>query len=246
MKNPIVELAGKELAWFEGVWIQDRNRIPERRIFSDRDNLYPIPFFGDIRRAEVLTLALNPADNEFDRREWPRRQIPTGFSATALASRMLHYFDLPEPEPHPFFEPFMRMLLPVGASYLTNSAHIDLSSLPTLKPSTMSDEQRSTFAEAVADNAFRLNEVLRLATNKKLILVADFRVGNGHGGHFSIWSLLCEHCPVFAQFARQQSDLFPILKRDNVGALTALVFQLRYEIREHLASASPMLHPNHE
>lgn len=54
MSDPIVRLVQDELEWFQKVLKQ------QRAIFPEQDNLYPIPFFGDIRHAEVLTLALNP------------------------------------------------------------------------------------------------------------------------------------------------------------------------------------------
>jgi hypothetical protein len=102
------------------------------------------------------------------------------------------------------------------------------------------DNQRVGFTEAVLQNASRLNDVLRQATNKKLVLVADFRVRNGNGGYFSNWSLLCEHCPVIAQFGDQEGDSFPVLRGGSVDALTSTVLRLRYEIREYLASAQPI------
>jgi hypothetical protein len=64
MSDPIVQLVQAELEWFREV------REQQRAIFPDQDNLYPIPFFGDIRRAEVLTLALNPANTEFTKKRY--------------------------------------------------------------------------------------------------------------------------------------------------------------------------------
>jgi hypothetical protein len=52
MSDPIVHLVQDALEWFREV------RAQQGAIFPDQDNLFPIPFFGDIRRAEVLTLQL--------------------------------------------------------------------------------------------------------------------------------------------------------------------------------------------
>jgi hypothetical protein len=45
MKNPIVELTKDALARFE------RFRAANADFFPSQGNLYPIPFFGDIRKA---------------------------------------------------------------------------------------------------------------------------------------------------------------------------------------------------
>jgi hypothetical protein len=246
MPNPIVELVEKEMAWFDRVLAQDRTRPLTTQIFPDKDNLYPMPFFGDIRRAEVLTVALNPAHTEFDERQWPSNETPTALSSFTLTSRLLHYFDLPEPEPHPFFKQFSQLLQLINCSYARNASHVDLSSLPTFMPTEMAVSQRPIFVETVQAHVTRLNETLRLATNKKLILVVNFRVNDGMNNHMQIWETLCTHCPLVRQFAHLGGELLPILKADNVGALTAAVLRNRHEIREHLASATPLVHPNHE
>jgi hypothetical protein len=66
VKNPIVELVEKEMAQFCDL------RLAHPNLFPEYNNLYPIPFFGDIRRAEVVTLALNPSYKEFcPEGRWP-------------------------------------------------------------------------------------------------------------------------------------------------------------------------------
>lgn len=246
MPNPIVDLVEKELNWFQRVWTEDRDRRVSRRIFPDKNNLYPIPFFGDIRRAEVLTIAMNPAHDEFDHRQWPPHVAPTALNAPALASRLLHYFDLPEPIPHSFFRQFSQMLQMIDCGYRRNAAHIDLSSLPTVKPRQMTDQQRPIFVENFVAFAARLNEVLRLATSKKLLLVADFKVNDGHGGQTSVWQLLGKHCPLVKLQANEGGELLPILRAENIGALTSAILRNRHEIREHLKSSPPLAHPSHE
>src|SRR5439155_16863760 len=121
MLNPIVNQVANEMAIF--------NDVPGKapHLFPNGLNSYPIPFFGDIRRAEIVTVALNPAQNEFE----TGRQWPTNLDATSLTTRLLHYFDLPEPEPHPWFGDLEKALLYIECSYWRNSVHVDLLSFPT-------------------------------------------------------------------------------------------------------------------
>lgn len=247
MKNPIVALVEEELAWFEHEWTEDHEREPAHKIFPDKDNLYPIPFFGDIRSAEVLTVALNPAHDEFDQRHWPRRVAPNALNGATLTSRLVHYFDLPEPQPHPFFVPFSRMLLPIHSSYVRNAAHVDLSSLPTLKPKEMQvAEQRRVFVNKVTAFASRLDAVLRLAKRAKLLLILDFHVGNGMGRQMSIWQVLRESCQIIRPYADSNGSVLPVLvKRGTNGTqaideVTTLVSSMRHEIRDHLISGQPL------
>jgi hypothetical protein len=52
MSNQIVELVKEEVEIF------NQARLQEPAMFPRLHNLYPIPFFGDIRHAEVLIVAL--------------------------------------------------------------------------------------------------------------------------------------------------------------------------------------------
>ena len=54
-----------------------------------RDVVHPIPFFGNIKTAEILTVGANPSNTEFlDKRKWPK-EIDTIY----LMNRLLNYFD---------------------------------------------------------------------------------------------------------------------------------------------------------
>src|SRR5436190_10984722 len=132
MPNPVVESVAKALNRFRK-FHQDN---PE--FFPEQKNLYPIPFFGDIREATVLTLALNPAWTEFRRsRHW----LP-GLDSCALTTRLLHYFDLPAPPPHRWFRDRREALALLDSSYETNAAHIDLHPLPIKFRQDLTDAQR--------------------------------------------------------------------------------------------------------
>ncbi len=236
--NPTIELVGNELAWFSEV----RAGIYQD-LFPPQDNLYPLPFFGDIRRAEVLSLALNPSHLEFtDTRRWPRRVTPMALSAEELTTRLLHYYDLPEPQPHPWFKRVTEMLLCVQCAYIRNAAHVDLISLPTLRPQDMRNEQRANFVEVLRQYSCRLDKVLPLARRTKVLLVFDFRINDGMGGHTSVWQMLQQKCSLVASRAVDDAVddglALPILRSPSFEGLADLVFQKRYEIREYLNSGA--------
>ena len=52
--------------------------------------VFPIPFFGRIDTATVLTVGVNPSVGEFEGRGWPS-PIDTNY----LADRLLRYFESP-------------------------------------------------------------------------------------------------------------------------------------------------------
>lgn len=84
---------------------------------------HPLPFFGDITNAKVITVGVNPSADEFaDGRQWPCLPL----NAPALAHRLTRYFDTPE-TPHPWFEGWGRALRAIDAAYPQQAAHIDLS-----------------------------------------------------------------------------------------------------------------------
>lgn len=231
MPNPVVELVENELKWFERVLMNDNNREPRNRVFPQQDNLKPIPFFGDIRRARILTLCLNPAHDEFanDRHWSPAKKSPSA-AAPEHCSRLLHYFDLPEPPPHRFFKRVFTPILDcVQSSYASNAAHMDLLSLPTFRPREMQrPEQREVLMGMLSFYTKRLNTVLRLANQKKVLLILDLPVRPVIGnitGQTSVSALFNQHC---------HSAGLLILAAQQIGELRGLVLQNRHQIRRLL------------
>jgi hypothetical protein len=170
--NPIAPLVEKELEWFRGF----QNTDP--LLFPNQNNLYPIPFFGDIRNAKVLTLALNPSWTEFSEgRNWS-----PGLDINALTTRLIHYFDLPEPNPHPWFEHRRSALELLGCSYKTDAAHIDLHPFPTKFRGALHESQRKTLGHLIASHSkSHLAHLLRLAPKVKLVLVIDYTFSDSAG-----------------------------------------------------------------
>ena len=87
----------------------------------------PIPFFGRIDHATVLTVGVNPSDSEFEGREWPATT-----DTPYLTDRLLGYFNHDVP-PHPWFKTWESALRLLGVSYESGvAAHLDISPRATI------------------------------------------------------------------------------------------------------------------
>jgi hypothetical protein len=173
MKNSVVELVEKELAAFREL------QLAHPSLFPDNNRLYPIPFFGDIRRAEVITLALNPAHTEFaPARRWPIGDGAGSLTPMGLTNRLLSYFHMARIPPHDWFNACESGLLALECSYRTNAAHIDIHPLPT----KFSLEMQQTYPEGnsilgkiiQATGIARMISVLALCERAKLIIVIKY------------------------------------------------------------------------
>lgn len=101
---------------------------------------YPIPFFGDLLRAQVITVGLNPSATEFEDRQWP-----AGLSAVALTDRLRRYF---EAAAHPWFRAWEEALASFGASYHRNAAHVDVTPRATLNAGSVAPDVIERLARA--------------------------------------------------------------------------------------------------
>lgn len=82
----------------------------------------PLPFFGPIEHAEVVTFGLNPSTDEFtNKRHWART------ADAVLPDELVNYWSNEDRAPHPWFRPWETVLSELGVSYTSNAAHIDLS-----------------------------------------------------------------------------------------------------------------------
>lgn len=125
---------------------------------------HPIPFFGNISTAEVITLGVNPSAEEFKDRQWLEP-----FDSFYLQNRLQNYFNWDVP-PHPYFERWEECLQILGYSYFRNAAHIDLSPRATLAISTMGDSK--LFMKMIKEDIQYLKNILNQCTRTKLILTA--------------------------------------------------------------------------
>ena len=113
----LVELVGQII---ENIQITDGQYQELYRPGSPR---YPLPFFGDLENAEIITVGVNPSSTEFG----PWRSWPNGFSAAQVTGRLVDYFKITNPKPHPAFAYSEEALNIINCSYAWNAAHIDLS-----------------------------------------------------------------------------------------------------------------------
>lgn len=231
MKNPIVALVEQELTRFK----EARQRTP--RLYLQQDNLYPVPFFGDIRNLEVLTVGLNPASGEFaDGRFWPPNQFLPEEAAPTLTTRLLNYFDLPEPDQHKWFNDLEKALLYIGCSYTRNAAHVDILSHPTTHPESwpagFTQHLSLSFAAAVDRHEPFFDSVLNLIRQPRLIFVVNYGVRGMQG--IRVWDKFRPKIVGAGQQTQFDGQSAPILIRENPQSLAEAVFQKRRELRDYL------------
>ena len=229
MKNPVVELVERALARFE------RFHEANAQFFPEQDNLYPMPFFGDVRHATVLTLALNPAWTEFRRgRHW----IP-GLDACALATRLLHYFDLPAPPPHRWFKDRRDALAMLDCSYETNAAHLDLHPLPIKFRQDLIETQRAEMGRLIETrSAPHLAALLKLATKVRLLLVVDYTFSKSDGTTSKTSDFISTHQPV-VELLLSIGNRLMVFPSGGTDQFEDRIKEHRITLRSHLRRLHP-------
>jgi hypothetical protein len=134
---------------------------------------HPIPFFGPLPDARVVTIGRNPSAGEFDHNEWPIL-----LSAAALTERLLGYFEAP----HPWFLPWDRALAALGCTYRTDAAHLDLS--PRAIRSTVPKHLATDFHAMMLQDLRWLPALLDAAPQLQLVLMAGSVTGNSYISEF--------------------------------------------------------------
>jgi phosphoglycolate phosphatase-like HAD superfamily hydrolase len=110
----------------------EENHIREQYGAILRPNipLHPIPFFGVIENARVVTVGLNPSSTEFiEAGRWPTTLTPC-----ELAQRLVRYFREPEITPHYWFAELQWSLEILHCPYHFAAAHVDASPWTTYGP----------------------------------------------------------------------------------------------------------------
>lgn len=126
---------------------------------------HPIPFFGDLRSARVITVGVNPSSGEFINRRWPAQ-----ISASELAHRLTNYFTNAPVPPHRWFDTWQNAMAQIGISYATSAAHVDLSPRATASMGSIADWKG--FCEMVDHDARWFFELLPLCRSAQVILMA--------------------------------------------------------------------------
>ena len=125
----------------------------------------PLPFFGPIACARVITFGLNPSTAEFTKGNWSRERFPDA----ALANQLVNYWTNPQRTAHKWFKPWQTVLSELGVSYESDAAHIDLSPRAT---NCRKGELKPLFIEMLQTDAEIWIKALRSAPKCELILAA--------------------------------------------------------------------------
>ena len=128
----------------------------------------PIPFFGDVLKARVLTVGVNPSDQEFNvERRWDAITNPRQWQ-----KRLLNYFRISGIRPWYWFETWSGCLELLGVSYSDRTAgHIDVSPRPTT-PMLDKDTDKAEFRAMVEHDVKWFFELLDRLPQVQLLLVA--------------------------------------------------------------------------
>lgn len=130
---------------------------------------HPIPFFGKLEEAEILTVGLNPSPREFDNARWPDSKI----APELLASELYKYFENDYRLWHPWFEKWAAATsqLETNLQYKSGRvAHIDLSPRATQVMSRVPEVE--TFAKMIREDLVWLPALIECAKSAKILLIA--------------------------------------------------------------------------
>lgn len=136
------------------------------RLLRPEVKTHPIPFFGDIKHAKVLTVGINPSADEFIGRGWPEVM-----EVGELKDRLQQYFVHRSIPPYKWFDTWKRALAPLGVSYQDGAAHIDLSPRATASR-IESDADRKLFTEMVEQDSQWFFKLLPECNEITLLLFA--------------------------------------------------------------------------
>jgi len=129
----------------------------------------PLPFFGNVFEARVLTVGVNPSGTEFDlSRKW--REART---LAKWQERMLSYFRQPTIPAHEWFETWSICLELLGISYADGSAaHLDVSPRPTNAMINNVSTNHEEFRAMVQHDVKWFFELLAKVPQARLLLIA--------------------------------------------------------------------------
>jgi hypothetical protein len=141
-------------------------RAAFRELFDPNLDTIPIPFFGNVPDAKVITVGLNPSDGEIRGRGWPQPVTPT-----VIYDRLVTYFDNPQFPAYPWFNTWERALGELGVSYADGTAaHVDLCPWATRPMSALPDYDR--FALLVRQSVVWFWRSIKAPTNLRLVMMA--------------------------------------------------------------------------
>lgn len=164
-----------------------------RDLYGHPPPKYMIPFFGDLLKAQALTVGLNPSSREFA----TNRCWNDGLTAKGLATRLSAYFSPGKHTSfvtrHPWFDQWDTVLTLYGYSYagqsnnsLKRAAHLDLSPRATRAVSTVTRtaDERSRFLRMVRQDLQYFFRALRLARRAQVVFMAGSVTGRYYMNEF--------------------------------------------------------------
>ncbi|MCX7183669.1 MAG: hypothetical protein NTW90_00245 [Nitrosospira sp.] len=140
--------------------------VSHAALFDTNLDIVPIPYFGKIETARVITVGLNPSDGELKRGRWPAAPTPQ-----EISFRLTSYFENPQVMPHTWFSTWEHSLALIGASYYDGTAaHLDLS--PWAARPLKSIDDPNPFLNLVDEFLPYFGQFLESASMVKLVLMA--------------------------------------------------------------------------
>jgi hypothetical protein len=139
-------------------------------LFREGFPTHPIPFFGPLETARILTIGLNPSTTEFA----PWRCWPLEISPQSLAHRLSFYFQLKYPRPHAWFAELQGALSIVNCSHLETAAHADISPWATVGPNTLGNgasRSRASYEALLKREVSGLSNLISISPDLKLIII---------------------------------------------------------------------------
>jgi hypothetical protein len=224
-RNEVAGLVDESIQNFKHTRAENPQLFPE-----DNPRLNPILFFGYPFQAEVLTIALNPANTEFTAiNGWE-----AGLSSQELMQKFLSYFS-PDRLWHPWFLPIEQGLLACDCSYEKNAAHLDLCSLPTILPRHLGINQQTEFANLIQRELPNFRRLLRLCRTAKMVVVIDYPIRLGNQNEISsVLKMIRQHVPELAQYINNDGQDFPVIRGQNPRQLQEWLFENRRTVKTHL------------
>jgi len=137
-----------------------------RTLFYEDIPIVPIPFFGDIVNAKIITVGINPSAEELENNGW--NSTMTEYD---INSRLIRYF---KDSPHEWFETWEKALKEINFSYKTGTAaHIDICPWATKSISIVSKEGgMSLFEKLLVQSLPLFYKVLSQCKNVEYIVLA--------------------------------------------------------------------------
>jgi hypothetical protein len=140
----------------------------------------PVPMFGRLEEAQVLTLGVNPSCGEFYDDRW------AGVRTVAQqADKLTRYFENVDGLPHPWFQKWESALEEIDASYRPGkkylAAHIDLSPRAT-RPMRQVDQK--LLLSMVVEDLGHCVDALNRAKKLRLLLIAGSVTGRYYINEF--------------------------------------------------------------